>query len=161
MSELVTTTESQRLDHVPGENLENFVSFVVKNQLFGIPVLGVQDILSPEKINSIPLAPPEIKGAINLRGRIVTVIDVRVRLGLEQLPDASDSMGVTVEHRSELYTLLVDTIGDVIGLSGELYESNPSTLDPVWREFAQGVYRLDDRLMVVLDVERLLDVKAQ
>ncbi|MDH5771712.1 MAG: chemotaxis protein CheW [Rhodospirillaceae bacterium] len=70
-------------------------------------------------------------------------------------------MAVTVEHHNELYTLLVDSVGDVIPLSKENYEGNPSTLDPLWREFAGGVYRLEGRLMVVLDVERLLDFRAK
>ncbi|MDH5189094.1 MAG: chemotaxis protein CheW [Rhodospirillaceae bacterium] len=70
-------------------------------------------------------------------------------------------MAVTVEHHNELYTLLVDSVGDVIPLSKESYEGNPSTLDPLWREFAGGVYRLEGRLMVVLDVERLLDFRAK
>ena len=199
------------------EDLNEFVTFNIAGQFFGIPVLIVQDILLPEKIASIPLAPPEVRGSINLRGRIVTVIDVRVRLGLEsraitsatQIEEevqaaedqaaedlaANDSndqadedqsaeatevaalkaheavdavkrknrehmMGVTVEHQNELYTLLVDSVGDVISLSRKNYEGNPSTLDPLWREFASGVYRLDSDLMVVLDVERLLDFNS-
>ena len=197
------------LDVAGSENLSEFVTFNIAGQLFGIPVLIVQDILVPENIASIPLAPPEVRGSINLRGRIVTVVDVRVRLGLErreihreiteedevpelelieggaaeeaEAPAENDEgedgedesaheavkrkkrdhmMGVTVEHQSELYTLLVDSVGDVISLSKDSYEGNPSTLDPVWREFASGVYRLDSNLMVVLDVERLLDFKA-
>lgn len=199
---------STDVDAVGGENLSEFVTFNIAGQLFGIPVLIVQDILVPESIASIPLAPPEVRGSINLRGRIVTVIDVRVRLGLErreihvdssidtpvedkkpalevieggdaEADDASNDdsaheaieavkrkkrqhmMGVTVEHENELYTLLVDSVGDVIPLQSNSYEGNPSTLDPVWRDFASGVYRLDSALMVVLDVERLLDFKAQ
>ena len=193
------------VDAVGRENLEEFVTFNIAGQLFGIPVLIVQDILVPENIASIPLAPPEVRGSINLRGRIVTVVDVRVRLGLErreirtesvieehppalelieggdaqdetpassegeQAQDAVESvkrkkrehmMGVTVEQQNELYTLLVDSVGDVIGLNKNSYEGNPSTLDPIWREFASGVYRLDKQLMVVLDVQRLLDFKA-
>ena len=198
---------STDVDAVGRENLEEFVTFNIAGQLFGIPVLIVQDILVPENIASIPLAPPEVRGSINLRGRIVTVVDVRVRLGLErreirtesvieeqppalelieggdaqdETPDASAGeaeqahdvvesvkrkkrehmMGVTVEQQNELYTLLVDSVGDVISLSKNSYEGNPSTLDPIWREFASGVYRLDSQLMVVLDVERLLDFKA-
>ena len=198
---------STDVDAVGRENLEEFVTFNIAGQLFGIPVLIVQDILVPENIASIPLAPPEVRGSINLRGRIVTVVDVRVRLGLErreirtesvieetppalelieggeaheEKPDASvdeaehghdvvesvkrkkreHMMGVTVEQQNELYTLLVDSVGDVISLSKSSYEGNPSTLDPIWREFASGVYRLDSQLMVVLDVERLLDFKA-
>ena len=160
MGELVATSGSRDLETMGSEELEDFVTFVIKDQMFGIPVLGVQDILSPDMIASIPLAPPEVKGSINLRGRIVTVIDVRVRLGLEKRKADAESMGVTVEYHNELYTLLVDKVGDVIGLSNDLFEVNPGTLDPVSREYANGVYRLEGRLMVVLDVERLLDIKT-
>lgn len=156
MSNALATTSGQDLDAMASDDLENFVTFTIKDQMFGIPVLQVQDILTPDKIASVPLAPPEVKGSINLRGRIVTVIDVRVRLGLEKRENAKESMGVTIEHNHELYTLLVDKVGDVIGLSNDLYESNPGTLDSLWREFASGVFRLEGKLMVVLDVERLL-----
>ena len=164
MTDLVETTESRELEYLNGkdaEDVEDFVTFIIHDQMFGIPVLNVQDILTPDCIASVPLAPPEVKGSINLRGRIVTVIDVRIRLGLEGRPDNLNHMGVTVEHQHELYTLLVDTVGDVIGLSTDYYESNPSTLDAVWRDFADGVFRLDDRLMIVLDVERLLNLDEQ
>ena len=164
MTDLVTTTESREMDYVAskeGKDVENFVTFVIADQMFGIPVLSVQDILTPDRIAAVPLAPPEVKGSINLRGRIVTVIDVRVRLGLKGRPDDLNNMGVTVEHQNELYTLLVDAVGDVVGLSSEYYENIPSTLDSLWREFSTGVYRLDDRLMVVLDVERLLNLTEQ
>lgn len=110
----------------------------------------------------MPLAPKEVKGSINLRGRIVTVIDVRIRLGLSPLSRTNDeSMGVTVEQDNDLYTLLVDKIGDVIGLSKEHYEKNPGTLDSLWREFSSGVFRLDEELMVVLDIDRLLDLNSK
>ncbi len=161
MEQAITTTGSRDLEAHAGKDLEDFVTFVIKGQMFGIPVLKVQDILTPDYIASIPLAPAEVKGSINLRGRIVTVIDVRVRLGLEKRPEDEEGMGVTVEQDSELYTLLVDKVGDVISLSNELYESNPSTLDPVWRDFALGVFRLEEQLMVVLDVARLLNLKDE
>lgn len=141
----------------------DFVTFTVADQLFGIPVLKVQDILVPDKIAPVPLAPPEVRGSINLRGRIVTVIDVRTRLGMPRREVREDDkvrgMGVTVESGHDLYTLLVDSVGDVITLSPDLYESNPSTLDQSWVEFADGVFRLQDRLMVVLNTEHLLDVR--
>ncbi len=72
-----------------------------------------------------------------------------------------ENMGVTVEQGNDLYTLLVDQIGDVISLSKELYEKNPGTLDPLWREFSSGVFRLEEELMVVLDIDRLLDLKDE
>lgn len=160
MSQAVALSGSRELDAIRSEHLEDFVTFVIADQLFGIPVLKVQDILTPDRIASIPLAPPEVRGSINLRGRIVTVINVRVRLGLPELKDQGHAMGVTVELQHELYNLMVDKVGDVISLDQESYENNPSTLDPIWREFAVGVYRLEGSLMVVLDVERLLDFKT-
>jgi purine-binding chemotaxis protein CheW len=139
----------------------DYVTFTVADQLFGIPVLKVQDILVPDKIAHVPLAPPEVRGSINLRGRIVTVIDVRTRLGLPILEEGKTvrGMGVTVENGHDLYTLLVDSVGDVVRLAHDLYESNPSTLDQSWMEFADGVFRLEGSLMVVLNTEHLLDVR--
>ena len=105
------------------------------------------------------VAPNEVRGSINLRGRIVTVIDVRARLGLPPRDgNGGGSMAVTVEQDHDLYTLLVDKIGDVAGLSTKLYEKNPGTLDPKWRDFSNGVYRLEKQLMVVLDIDSLLNL---
>jgi len=171
MTEALATTESDNeivpadndtLSTHPGVALEDFVTFFVGKQMFGIPVLRVQDILTPDQIAPIPLAPKEVMGSINLRGRIVTVIDVRTRLGMSPREDKSTgNMGVTVEQDHDLYTLLVDKIGDVIGLSKDLYEKSPGTLDPKWREFSNGVYRLEESLMVVLDIDNLLDLSAE
>ena len=139
--------------------ITTYVTFTVAGQLFGIPVLQVQDILVPGHIAPVPLAPPEVRGAINLRGRIVTVIDMRVRLGLSESQSGDGrGMGVTVENGRDLYTLLVDDVGDVIELPAHLREPNPSTLDRLWLEFADGVFALEGRLMVVLDIARLLHI---
>jgi len=161
MSQALATTDDHDLTAThPGEHLEDFVTFYVGDQMFGIPVLNVQDILTPESIAAIPLAPAEVRGSINLRGRIVTVIDVRVRLGLEPKGKGDgENMGVTVEHGHDLYTLLVDRIGDVMGLPNDLYERNPATLDPIWREFSNGVFRLEKNLLVVLDIDQLLNLR--
>lgn len=139
---------------------ETFVTFTVHDQLFGIPVRRVQDVLTPDVIARVPLSPAEISGSINLRGRIVTVIDVRRRL---QLPAADPArpgrrMGVTIESGAEFYSLLVDAVGDIMTLDGEQHEDNPSTLDPLWRDVAEGVYRVTGGLLVALDIERLLDI---
>lgn len=158
MSTAVAEKIGTELDNLH-QDLHQFVTFTVNGQMFGVPVLRVQDILQTEKIASIPLAPPEVRGSINLRGRIVTVIDVRVRLGIDPLDHIEhDQMGVTVELGPDLYTLLVDTIGDVVSMNPDNFEKTPGTLDPQWREFASGVYRLEGKIMVVLDIERLLDI---
>lgn len=135
---------------------EDFVTFTIAEQLFGIPVLKVQDVLSAHNITRIPLAPPEIAGSLNLRGRIVTAMDVRLRLGLPPR-EGSTSMSIVAEHEGELYSLMVDSVGEVLALKGADWERNPPTLDPKFREYSLGIYRLDDKLLVVLDVNRLLD----
>src|ERR1700739_730549 len=95
---------------VAGEPHE-FVSITVAGQHFGIPVLQVQDVLGPQRITRIPLAPPEVAGSLNLRGRIVTAIDLRTRLRLPPLPEAKKGMSVVVDHEGELYSILVDAVG--------------------------------------------------
>ena len=159
MNEIVATGIAHEV--ISTGDTEDFVTFYVKGQLFGIPVLKVQDILTPDQIASIPLAPPEVAGSINLRGRIVTVIDVRTRLGLKKAEEKTEGMGVTVEHHNDLYTFLVDKIGEVISVRKQEQEAVPSTLDQLWRDYALGVYRLEGVLMIVLDVEKLLDFETR
>jgi purine-binding chemotaxis protein CheW len=135
----------------------DYVTIVIAGQLFGIPVLQVQDVLGPQRITRIPLAPPEVAGSLNLRGRIVTAIDVRRRLRLGQREDGGETMSVVVETGGEQYSLLVDGVGEVLSLGADTYERNPATLDPAWREVSVGIHRLDGNLLIVLDVARLLD----
>jgi purine-binding chemotaxis protein CheW len=134
-----------------------YVSIVIDGQAFGIPVLIVHDVLGPQRITRIPLAPPEVAGSLNLRGRIVTAIDVRLCLGLERRPADQPGMSVVVEHGGEFYSLIVDSVGEVLTLSASSMERNPATLEARWREISSGIYRLDDQLLVVLDADRLLD----
>ena len=134
----------------------DFVSVLIGGQLFGIPVLQVQDVLNPQRITRVPLAPPEVAGSLNLRGRIVTAIDIRTRLGLPEIAEGKQRMSVVVDHGGELYSLMVDQVGEVLSLSETAFEHNPATLDPRWREVSAGIYRLDAKLLVVLDVARLL-----
>lgn len=138
-----------------------FVTFTVAGQLFGVPVTRVQDILIPEDIAPVPGGPPEVRGLINLRGRIVTVIDMRKHLSLPMAQAGGQGMCVTVESRGESYTLYVDSVGDVITLSRGLREGNPATLDAVWRNIADAVYRTDRGLLVALHVDRLLAIETE
>ena len=140
-----------------------FVTFTVANHYFGVPVMRVQDILTPDTIARVPLGPAEVRGLINLRGRIVTVIDVRTRLSLEACTDVAKGPGkcVTVESDGEFYTLLVDSVGDVVSLHEQEREPNPATLDPLWRDLANGVFRTGDKLLVTLDVDRLLNIRGK
>ena len=134
-----------------------YVTMVIAGQLFGIPVLQVQDVLGPQRITRIPLAPSEVAGSLNLRGRIVTAIDVRLRLGLESKPRGEHDMSIVVDHLGELYSLMVDSVGEVVSVSIQDFDHNPATLDPIWRDVSGGIYQLNEQLMVVLDVSRLLN----
>ena len=149
---------TQTQQDMTGSDLSNdFVTFWIAEQLFGIHVLKVQDILAQSKTTPVPLAPPEIAGSLNLRGRIVTSVDVRCRLGLP--PDTSEGGGtsIVVEQDHDLYSLLVDSVGEVLTLAADSFEPNPPTLSPAIRQYATGIYRLEKELLVVLDVDRLLD----
>ena len=142
----------------------SFVTFEVAGQMFGVPVTKVQDILTPDAIAPVPGGPAEVQGLINLRGRIVTVIDLRTRLGLgREEPAAGKRRGmcVTVENDGESYTLFVDRVGDVVTLAASLREEGPATLDTLWRDVSDGVYRAGDRLLVILNVERLLAIRSK
>ena len=141
---------------IVGENEEQLVTMIVDNQLFGVPILQVQDIVEASKITPVPLAPSAIAGVLNLRGRIVTVIDLRKILGNNEEVPWESQMGVTVEHRGDLYTLLVDAIGDVRTLSKRDFDTAPSTMDEKVRQLCSGIFRLRGNLLVVLDVARIL-----
>jgi purine-binding chemotaxis protein CheW len=128
----------------------------VADQLCGVPVLAVRDILGAQVITRIPLAPPEIAGSLNLRGRIVTAIDLRQRLHLPPAPPNQARMSVVAEQGGELYALLVDSVSEVLSLDASQFERNPPTLEKTWATFSTGIFRLDGRLLVVLDVSKLL-----
>ena len=139
-----------------GIAVREFVTMYIDGQLFGIPVLQVQDVLGPQKITRVPLAPKEVAGSLNLRGRIVTAISVRTRLGIPPREEGCKDMSVVVDYNGEFYSLLVDQVGEVMGLPASDYEKTPATLNERWREISDGVYRLKETLLIVLDVKRLL-----
>lgn len=140
-----------------GEKRE-FLTFTVEKQIFGLPLAGVSDVLDARPLTPVPLAPPEVAGSLNLRGRIITAIDVRRRLGLPAMTPGGEHMSIVTESDGELLNLIVDAVGEVIAVGEDQYEDNPVTLDATWRRFSAGIYRLNEGLMVVLNVEPLLDI---
>lgn len=152
MASVATLTDTT----IVGENEEQLVTMVVDKQLFGIPILQVQDIVEASKITPVPLAPSAIAGVLNLRGRVVTVIDLRKLLGNTEEVPWDRQMGVTVEYKGDLYTLLVDAIGDVRTLPKRDFDSAPSTMEDKIRRICAGIFRLRGNLLVVLDVSRIL-----
>lgn len=137
----------------------SFVTMRVNGQLFGASVQAVQDVVREQTIAPMPLAPHVIEGALNLRGRIITVLNMYKRLGVraEELPDKH--MHVVIENREELYSLMVDSVGDVLSLNVEEIDKAPVNLESAWRDIAAGIYRLDDELLVLLDINELLSFR--
>ena len=140
------------------ENVIEYVTATVGGQLFGLPISRVQDVFAPERLTRVPLAPLEIAGLLNLRGRIVTAIDMRRRLGMDAFAEDAPPMAVGVECKAESYGLLIDAIGEVLKLPTSGREDNPVNLDPGLARVSAGVHRLDGKLLVVLDVDRVLDI---
>lgn len=133
------------------------VTMTVGDQRFGIAVGAVQHVLNAQPITRVPLAPKEVAGSLNLRGRIVTVIDLRRRLGLEPAAPGQKFMYVVVEHKNELVSLMVDSVGDVMEVAPETFEYNPVNLELRWREVSAGICRLKEGLLVILDVGHVLN----
>lgn len=135
---------------------DEVVTFRLGAQWFGIPVLDVQEVIGPQRIASVPLAAPTVAGLLNLRGQIVTAIDLHQRL---QIPhDTSESlMNVVVCDGGELFALIVDEVGDVAAVSPGALEPLPASLDGAWARVCVGVVRMDQGLLAVADVTRLLD----
>jgi purine-binding chemotaxis protein CheW len=142
------------------QNLTEYVTAMIGGQLFGLPIVRVQDVFIPERLTRVPLAPPEIAGVLNLRGRIVTLIDLRRRFGLGQREDGNSSMAIDVESRGESYGLLIDGVGEVLKLDDAAREPNPINLDQRLARVSAGIYRLDGQLLIVVDVDRVLDIGA-
>lgn len=140
-----------------GHESMDFVTVEIAGQLFGIPVHMIHDVFSPQSITQVPLAPTEVAGVLNLRGRIVTAVDVRTALGLPQREDQSSPMAVGIEKKGESYGLIIDDVGEVLSLKASEFENNPPNLDSRWKNVSRGVFRLEGRLLVIFDVDRVLD----
>lgn len=140
------------------DHLDEYVTALVSGQLFGLPIQRVQDVFKPERVTRVPLAPPEIAGVLNLRGRIVTLIDLRRRLGFAESAGSDERMAIGVDTRGESYGLLIDSIGEVLRLGAETREPNPLNLEPALARVSAGIHRLEGELLVVLDVDRVLEV---
>jgi purine-binding chemotaxis protein CheW len=139
-----------------------FATFYVDKLFFGIDVLDVQEVLRFQEMSKVPLAPPTIQGLINLRGQIVTAIDMRRRLGLRTRPEGDVPMNVVIRAEDGAVSLLVDEIGDVLDVAEEIREPVPENIPPKQRELLAGVAKLDGmsgtnrRLLLILNTQRLL-----
>jgi purine-binding chemotaxis protein CheW len=145
-------------DNNPSDMLTEYVTVMLGEQLFGLPISRVQDVFMLERLTRVPLSQPEIAGVLNLRGRIVTAIDMRRRLGLPKREDGKKPMAIGIESKGESYGLLIDSVGEVLKLDENMREPNPVNLDTRLARVSAGVHRLEGQLLVVLDVDRVLDM---
>ncbi len=137
---------------------KQFSTFLVEKLLFGVEVEKVQEVIRYQEMTCVPLAPPVVKGLINLRGQIVTAVDLRCRLGLRERAATRLPMNVVIRHEDAAVSLLVDEIGDVLEVEEESFELPPGTFSGEVRELIRGVYKLKRSLLIALNMERVLGV---
>ena len=135
----------------------DYVTVFVGETMFGLTIDRVHDVFVPAGITPVPLAPKEIVGLLNLRGRVVTAMCLRSRLGIPaQGAGTAPAMAIGLEQGGETFGLVVDGVGEVLKLGPDTHEAVPINLDARWRDLALGVHRLDGRLLVILDVDGIL-----
>ncbi len=139
-------------------NHQQFCTFYIHGLLFGVEVETVQEVIRHLDMTRVPLAPDIVTGLINLRGQIVTAIDLRRRLGVPDRPDGELPMNVVVRTTEGAVSLLVDEIGDVVEVEEKDFEPTPDTLPKTSRELIRGVYKLKKELLLVLDTQRSVNI---
>lgn len=138
----------------------SYCTFRVNDLLFGVEVQQVQEVIRNQPTTRVPLAPGIISGLMNLRGQIVSALSLRERLEMDGDDDINKLMNVVVRSGEGPISLLVDEIGDVVQVDPELFEPPPETLRGVQRELIHGAFKLDDRLLLILDTNRVLEPAA-
>src|ERR1700712_1126690 len=134
-------------NHTAAEPITEYVTVTIDDHMFGLPIFRVQDVFVPDRLTRVPLAPPEVAGVLNLRGRVVTAIDMRARLDLGARQPGSPVMAIGIELKGESYGLLVDSVGEVMALRNAACEAKPANLDPRLSRGAAGIYRLGRQLL--------------
>jgi purine-binding chemotaxis protein CheW len=137
-----------------------FCTLHLAGHLFGVPVMQVQEVISYQPMTRVPLANPVIDGLINLRGQIVTAIDLRKRLDFDARDSEQRSMNVVVQTPGGVVSLLVDEIGDVVEVEDTIYEAPPETLTGIAKDLILGVYKFEDRLLLALDIDRAVSISS-
>jgi len=154
---------SQHSDNsgLSAEAMNEYVSVRIGDQLFGAPVDAIREVFAPQSVTHVPLAPGEVAGLLNLRGRIVTAIDARRRLGLTPREKTETGMALGVERGNEIFGLIVDSVGEVLRRPRSELEPVPAHVDARWRSMVKGVHRLEKELLAVLDVSAVIGTAGQ
>lgn len=156
MSALDAAPAAQPPEAAPGETAD-YVTFTVADQLFGLPIRAVHDVITIPELTPVPLARPDFAGLVNMRGRVVTAIDLRSRLGLPCAAARPGRMAIGIEAGGESFGLIVDGIGEIVRIDTRAHEVSVH-LGEVWTGLSSGIHRVGDAFLVVLDVEAVLDI---
>ncbi len=148
----------RQADEAPVAQASQYATFVVDKLFFGLDVLSVQEVLREQPMTEVPLAPAEVEGLINLRGQIVTALDMRRRLGLPPRPKDQPAMNIVIQTPGGPVSLVVDAIGDVVQTGSARMEAPPENLAPATRELIRGIFNLDKRLLLILRPERTIEL---
>jgi purine-binding chemotaxis protein CheW len=151
MLEFMRESESDAQDM----DAAQLVTVSVGGQIFGLPILKVRDVFVINELTPVPLAPPSVAGLFNLRGRVLTILDMRALLALPPGGALEESVAIGIEWHGEAFGLLVDKVSEVMSLSADTREKNPANLDPRWAELSAGVHRLSDQLLIEIDLDAL------
>lgn len=151
-----SVSEEVQRNHL--RKLSQLCGFKIGNGLYAISVLEVQEVIKPQLLTQVPSAPEYIRGLINLRGQIVTAISLRSLFGLSD-DHQEEHMNIIVRSGESLYSLIVDEILDVIDVDDSTFEKTPETLDDKIRRFITGIYKLDHKLLILLDLEKILNIE--
>ncbi|MEE9258112.1 MAG: chemotaxis protein CheW [Nitrospinaceae bacterium] len=143
------------------EEENQFCTFYLDNHFFGVEVKKVQEVFRYQEMTEVPLSPKVVSGLINLRGQIITAIDLRRRLEMPDYPEGKLPMNVVVRTEEGVVSLLVDEIADVLEAPRESFEQTPDTIRGAVRELVTGVYKLEGKLLLVLDIQKTVNLSAE
>lgn len=138
------------------EETRQLCTFLLGGHFYGIDVMRVQEVIRYQEMTTVPLAPSDVRGLINLRGQIVTALDMRRRLGMDPRQGEPLPMNVVIQTADGAASLLVDEIGDVIEVSSQTHESVPETVPAAQRAYLRGVFKLEHRLLLEIDTDSLV-----
>ena len=139
---------------------KQFCTFYLEDRFFGVEVERVQEVFRYQEMTQVPLASSVVRGLINLRGQIITAIDLRRRLEMKDLPEEQKPMNVVIRTNEGVVSLLVDRIGDVLEVSSDDFEPPPETISGITRELVRGVYKLKGQLLLILDTEKTIEIQS-
>jgi len=147
------------IDAILAGNTSQLCGFKILEGHYAIPVLEVQEVVKPQRVTPVPLGPDYVDGLINLRGQIVTAINLRVLFGLEKEKENEDYMNIIVRWGDGLYALVVDEIMDVMDIENATFEETPDTIDDSLKKYIRGVFKQESNLLTLLSLEKILDIK--